>query len=139
MNERGSQPDPAAYTEGFLKEDYDAVLKLLEQEPEQAQVVFGNLATTLLHAAAYDGQLAIVQQLITLDADLNAKEINGRTPLHHAANNGHLKVIEVLVRAGADMEIRDVEDMTPLMWGKISRSGRKKEIVAKLLLLGAKE
>lgn len=79
----------------------------------------------------------IVDQLIGLGANVNARERNGRTPLHHAANNGHLEVIELLVRSGADTEARDVEGMTPLMWARISRTGRKNEIVATLLSLGA--
>jgi len=85
---------------------------------------------------AYDGQAQIVELLIQSGADVNALEINGRTPLHDAANGGHLDVIDVLVRNGADLEAKDNEGMTPLMWGKISRSGRSEQVVEKFLQHG---
>jgi ankyrin repeat protein len=130
-------PDPAAYTEGFLQQDYDRVVSSLQQDPGQARLSFGNLRTTLLHAACYDGRPDIAELLIRLGADVNAREVNGRTPLHDAANNGHLGVIDVLARHGASLDARDNGGMTPLMWGRISRSGRGKAVVAKLLAYGA--
>lgn len=135
MHDEHISPDPPAF-EGFLQQDYSNVIESLTQDPRQATVVFGDIETTLLHAASYDGQTAIIELLIELGADVNAKESNGRTPLHHAANNGHLEVIELLVRCGADLEASDGEGMTALKWAKISRTGRKKEIVAKLVALG---
>jgi ankyrin repeat protein len=130
-------PEPIAYTEGFLKQDYQRVLSSLREDPGQAALSFGNLHTTLLHAACYDGRADIAELLIRLGADVNAREVNGRTPLHHAANNGHLDVIDVLVCHGARLDVQDIQGMTPLMWGQISRSGRKQEIVAKLRSYGA--
>lgn len=132
------EPDPPAYTEGFLQQDYEKVLASLRDDPNQASLAFGNLHTTLLHAACYDGKADIAELLIRLGADVNAREVNGRTPLHHAANNGHLDVIDVLVRNGADLEAKDIEGMTPLMWAAISRSGIKEQLVERLLQHGAK-
>lgn len=138
MNISAETPDPHAYTEGFLQQNYDAVMESLKNDPEQAKLTFGSLHTTLLHAAAYDGKADIAEYLIRLGANANCREENGRTPLHDAANNGHLAVIEVLLRNGADIEARDNGGMTPLMWGKISRSGRKDRVVELLLRHGAK-
>ena len=118
-------PDPIAYTEGFLRQDYERVVSSLREDPSQAALSFSPLRTTLLHAACYDGRADIAELLIQLGADVHAREVNGRTPLHDAANNGHLEVIDVLVRHGASLNTRDNEGMTPLMWGKISRSGRR--------------
>ena len=132
-------PDPVAYTEGFLQQDYERVVSSLREDPGQAVLSFGSLHTTLLHAACYDGRADIAELLIQLGADVHASEVNGRTPLHFAANNGHLDVIDVLVRHGARLDIKDGGGMTPLMWGEISRSGRKSEIVAKLRSYGASE
>jgi ankyrin repeat protein len=137
MAKNSFEPPPPAYTEGFLLQDYDRVMASLRDDPSQASLRFGNLHTTLLHAAAYDGKADIAQLLIRLGADVNAREVNGRTPLHDAANNGHLDVIDVLVRNGADIEARDNEGMTPLKWGRISRSGRSKQVIEKLLQYGA--
>jgi ankyrin repeat protein len=130
-------PEPVAYTEGFLQQDYERVLSSLREDPSQATLSFGFLRTTLLHAASYDGRADIAELLIQLGADVHAREVNGRTPLHDAANNGHLEVIDVLIRHGARLDAIDGEGMTPLMWGTISRSGRKQEVVAKLKGYGA--
>ncbi len=138
MAMRRIESDPPAYTEGFLRQDYEGVMESLVSDPDQALMVFGLNNTTLLHAAAYDGKPRIVEFLLDHGADVRAQETNGRTPLHDAANNGHLEVIDLLVRAGADLEAKDIQGMTPLMWGQISRTGRKDEIVALLLKLGAK-
>lgn len=125
--------------QGVMEQDYEKVLESLEQDLGQAQLVFSERNTTLLHAAAYDGQIAAVKRLIALGANVNAIETNGRTPLHNAANNGHLEIMELLVRAGADMEIKDHVGMTPLMWARISRLAKSNdEMVAKLISLGAK-
>lgn len=139
MNNSADTPAPHAYTEGFLQQDYDTVISSLRNDPGQAKLVFGSLHTTLLHAAAYDGKADIAELLIRLGADVNCREANGRTPLHDAANNGHLAVIEVLLRNGADIEAIDNGRMTPLMWGKISRSGKKEEVVELLIKHGAKD
>ncbi|QDV21307.1 Ankyrin repeat protein [Gimesia panareensis] len=142
MQNQPYEEEPSAYTEGFLKQDYPRVLQSLQEDPTQATLVFGERNTTLLHAAAYDGQLSIVQKLISLGADLNVREISGRTPLHHAANHGHINVIDALVTAGANLEARDNTGYTPLMWAKISRAGsteQKGDLVKKLLELGARE
>jgi ankyrin repeat protein len=132
------EPDPPAYTEGFLRQDYEKVMESLNADPSQATLSFGDLHTTLLHAAAYDGKAEIAKLLLQLGADVNAREVNGRTPLHHAANNGHLDVIDVLVCHGTDIEAKDNGGMTPLMWGRISRSGRSQQVVEKLLQYGAR-
>lgn len=130
---------PPAYTEGFLKQDYTKVLGTLQEDPSQARLVFSELQTTLLHAAAYDGQNGIVEHLIALGANVNAREISGRTPLHFAVNNGHLDVVNTLLLHGAALEAEDNQGMTPLMWAKISRAGNKTKMVARLLEMGAKD
>lgn len=130
--------DPIAYSEGFQNQDYERVLSSLNDDPSQATLSFGDNHTTLLHAACYDGRADIAKVLIDLGADINLRESCGRTPLHHAANHGHLDVIELLVQSGANINAKDEQEMTPLMWGEISRSGRKEEIVELLIKLGAK-
>jgi ankyrin repeat protein len=138
MAQNAFEPDPSAYAEGFLRQDYEKVVAALRDDPSQARRSFGPLQTTLLHAAAYDGKAEIAELLISLGSDVNAQEVNGRTPLHDAANNGHLDVIEVLLRNGADLEAKDKEGMTPLAWGRISRSGRSQQVVDLLQRHGAR-
>jgi len=54
-------PEPPAYTEGFLEQNYEKVMESLQYNPSQASLCFGTLHTTLLHAAAYDGKAYIVK------------------------------------------------------------------------------
>jgi ankyrin repeat protein len=137
MSNDFGNPSPPAYDEGVLMQDYDRVVASLREDPSQARLSYGFRNSTLLHAAAYDGEVDAIKLLISIGADINAKEINGRTPLHLAANNGQLDAIETLVRNGADIEAKDGHEMTPLMWGRISRSLCKDQIVPLLLSLGA--
>src|SRR4051812_40932026 len=67
-------PAPPAYTEGFLQQDYDYVASSLREDPGQALLNFGNLRTTLLHAACYDGRADLAEQLIRLGEPKEPKE-----------------------------------------------------------------
>lgn len=125
-------PAPAAYTEGVLEQNWDRVVSSLREDPSQALLAFSNLNTTLLHAACYDGRVDITELLISLGAEVDAREVGGRTPMHHAANNGHVEVIDVLVRHGANLELKDNAGMTALMWANISRSARRSECITSL-------
>ena len=78
-----------------------------------AEVLNSNMydGLNVLHLAAWNGALAIVVELISLGADVNAvcscstgdkAEITGSRPLHFASMGGHKHVVEVLMRSGAD-------------------------------------
>jgi ankyrin repeat protein len=70
---------------------------------------------TLLHIAATEGRLNIVEYLINrYPVDINAKDINNETPLHLAAANGRQKVIEFLVNKTADTNALNMDNATPL-------------------------
>ncbi len=55
-----------------------------------------------LHAAAHNGDVAKINQLIVQKADINARDPYGRTPLHVAAYAGRTGAIRVLIGAGAN-------------------------------------
>lgn len=59
-----------------------------------------------------------IYQLIESDADLNAKDDDGRTLLSHAAELGRHNIIQLLIETGKiDLnETDDETDMTPLHW-----------------------
>ena len=65
----------------------------------------------LIHVAAQEGHLNIVEYLVNQKADINAKDKDKWTPLHCAAEKGHLSVVEYLVNQKADINAKnnDVE------------------------------
>ena len=60
-----------------------------------------------LSAAANDGDLARVTQLIEQGADKNQVDSNGWTPVYAATRKCHIAVVRYLVEQGADMEKAD--------------------------------
>ena len=52
--------------------------------------------------------------LVDRGADVDARDVNQRTPLHYACDKGHMEVAMALVDRGADVDARDVNQRTPL-------------------------
>ncbi len=71
---------------------------------------------TALHHAARNGDLEIVQQLVTRGADPNAMSDHGHFPLYCAAGHGHLETTRYLVENGADLEARLSDGKTVVEW-----------------------
>ncbi|RYP45863.1 hypothetical protein DL768_007859 [Monosporascus sp. mg162] len=73
---------------------------------------------TALHwaVARKDGGMAqlVVQELLDLKFEINAVDIEGRTPLHVAAKLGHVETVEFLLRKKADTEMGS-GSITPLV------------------------
>lgn len=67
----------------------------------------GNNSGSLLMFAAAGGHLEMVQRLISMGADVNAKDKNGDCPLERAAKVGHYEICDVLLRSGADVRSVD--------------------------------
>ena len=73
---------------------------------------------TLLHIAAVEANVGLVEQLIKEGADILAQDHCGWTPLHEASNRGHLDVVRVLVSHGANVNDKGgphCDWTTPLM------------------------
>jgi len=60
-----------------------------------------------LHLACFLGFFDIVEYLVENKADINQKNINGKSPLSIAAENGHLSVVSFLFSMKADINSID--------------------------------
>ncbi|TYZ64620.1 hypothetical protein PybrP1_008256 [[Pythium] brassicae (nom. inval.)] len=72
---------------------------------------------SLLHAAAWNGQLALVEKLLALrGVDVNAVDTTANLcrPLHEACRGGHVDVARLLVAAGASLDAVDAAGDSPL-------------------------
>ncbi|KXZ42561.1 hypothetical protein GPECTOR_135g625 [Gonium pectorale] len=86
---------------------------------------------TPLHAAASNGHLEVVKELLAAGADVKAADKDGESPLHVAASEGHPGVVKVLLAAGADVK---ADGETPLQLAAFK--GHLK-VVKELLSAGA--
>jgi truncated hemoglobin YjbI/ankyrin repeat protein len=84
--------------------------QLLVSDPElvQERYIYGR---TLLHEVAGQESFSIVELLLHLGADPNARDQSGRTPLYFVGNASHgthlVDVVHALVRAGANVNAQE--------------------------------
>jgi len=71
---------------------------------------------TALHLACAKGHIEIVKQLLSMKADVNARNIKLETPLHSAIRfeDDNTALAELLVAKGATINAKDIEGETPL-------------------------
>jgi cytohesin len=86
---------------------------------------------TPLHWAVYNKHKDVVELLISVGAEVDARAKDDKTPLHVAAENGPKDIAELLIAGGADLEAVDTfYGGTPLHWAAY----RGPKDVAKLLI-----
>ena len=83
---------------------------------------------------AAQGNIEAVKQHLADGADVNAKNVSGRTPLHCAADARHKEIAELLIAAGADVNAKKFSGGTPLRY---AATFGHKEIAELLLAEGA--
>lgn len=119
----------------ITKGDAASVKKLLTDKRLRihARNVIGN---TILHRAAYTGNVEILDAILLVRADacVDVTNKNGETPLHLAAGKGNLPAVKSLIKAGADINAVNILGDTPLAcavhYGHV-------EVVQELLQKGA--
>ena len=89
-----------------------------EENREQVQQIFvnavGREGDTALHIAAQAGLEETVKTLISIGADVDARNNTNYSPLHLAAINGNVDIIQYLVKSNAKIDALDDYQMTPL-------------------------
>ena len=95
-----------------------ALRTVSEENREHVQQTFVNavrrVGDTALHIAAQAGLEETVKKLISIGADVDARNNINHSPLHLAAINGNIGVIQYLVRNNAKIDALDDYQMTPL-------------------------
>ena len=79
---------------------------------------------TPLSLAAEHGCIEVVKYLVSIGANVEAKDKYGKTPLLLASYYDHLDVIKYLISIGANKDAIDNDGKTPLDYAK--DKGRKK-------------
>ncbi|KAM4641374.1 CARD- and ANK-domain containing inflammasome adapter protein-like [Discoglossus pictus] len=69
---------------------------------------------TLLHVAAANGHVPVIEFLIGKGAKVDAKDKKRKTPLHRAAEKGHAEAVRVLLQAGANIYSLDSDSQAPV-------------------------
>jgi uncharacterized protein len=77
---------------------------------------------TALMAAIMSGNKVIIEKLISKKADLDQKDIQGKTALIYAAFNNNLEIAQLLIKAGANSKLSDNEKRTALDYAKFNKN-----------------
>jgi|GEM_PF-1340247 len=93
--------------------EIDKVREILLTSPDvDARDSFGG---TALHAAMFQSNMEIVEELIAYGYDVNAQGTsNLYTPLHDAIWASNLDAVKILIENGADLTIENNRGLTPI-------------------------
>ncbi|GLB45326.1 hypothetical protein LshimejAT787_2100860 [Lyophyllum shimeji] len=101
-------------------------------------LAIGLESNTPLYRAADNGHGEVVQVLLEHGADINAKDIDGKTALHGAAAAwSSLAVVRLLLEKGAIVDAKCARGTTPLYEAAQQRDGRGRDVIVLLLEHGA--
>jgi ankyrin repeat protein len=116
------------------EQDDAALVAALLKKHASPNTALGD-ATTPLHWAAYNDDVALVKLLLVSGAAPAPRtRLRALTPLHMAAENGDAELIEALLGAGAEADAVNDSGTTPLM---IAAASGSTAAVATLLAHGA--
>jgi len=119
------------------------VAELLDANPDKLYVRDKPYEWTLLHAAAHNGRLGVVNLLLDRGLDVNAREKGDNTyPMHWAAAAGHVDVVRRLADAGGDVVGRgDDHELEVIGWATCwdgANDSAHRAVVDVLIARGAK-
>ena len=76
----------------------------------------GKYGNSALMKACREGNISLVDELLSLNVDLNIKNIDGNSALWNACFANSYECFEALVKAGIDIDSQNVNDVTSLMY-----------------------
>jgi len=91
--QRGSK----AFLEAAKLGRFDEMQELVEKYNRYLIYTFDNVQMTALHFAAKKGSIEIVSFLVGLGANVDAKDMIGRTPLYFAIQHNHIDILKILL------------------------------------------
>lgn len=89
--------------------------------------------TTALMRTVIDDRSEMMQALLSRNADVNARDIQGLTALMLAAGSGRVQMVQALLTAGADVNARTDDNWTALSMALSHASSLEHEEVVRLL------
>ena len=106
-DKRWSPNNVAAHNlyDAWKERDISKMVELINKDPSIIDIVNWR-GETVLHQAAYHGNIEVVKILIEKGANINAKNMVNVTPLHFAALNHHFDIIEFLIKSNADISAK---------------------------------
>ncbi len=121
-------PADAPIADAAMRNDRDAVYSLLEQG-EDVNAAQGD-GMTALHWAAENGDLTIVEVLLSAGANFDGRtRLGNYTPLHLASKMGRSEVINALLANGQDPNVVAISGMTPLHYAAASGSAESVDVL----------
>lgn len=106
--------------EAVRRGDVEALRQLLANRPEVARAKEPIYGATLLHLAAKQGLVPLMDTLVRHGSSLDARDSIGRTPLHYALAAGKLQAVQWLIEKGADWRLEGEGGLTCLHFAAIS-------------------
>lgn len=83
---------------------------MLAQHADDSKEVIGEL----ICITAFAGHTSSMEYLLDRSAEMNARDMNGRTALHYETHRGHEEVCNILPSRGAAIGIEDDNGSTPI-------------------------
>lgn len=86
-----------------------------------------------LHLACTWGMENVVEALIEHNANINAQDVEGKSPLHVAIINQHPKIISLVLSCKAvDLSLRDKKGQTPFTIAMLTKNNKAAEAILKI-------
>lgn len=133
-----ARPHGTRFAVAIERGDLDAIKVLIEEDGASADtpIVYGEYSLNPLHKASWEGEVAIVEYLLSKGAKINALDGTSKaTALMHAVRRGNAEIVKVLLAAKTDITLRDMYDFNAFT---TAVSAGNQEIAGLLLAAGAK-